>query len=533
MTPTEVTRRITRRPTFIFMLMGVMVSMIIAILAGLWLVNTMYAKYSSPGQYSDVWRSYLLHSSVRELIDTSQDVLEGRSTPYDLIKQLEVMQSSISTLESTKIFSHLSGLRPEVNDTLRRLQTVNEEWQAQISWHETDKAAQLAAEIVTALPPLLADTHEVVVATNIAVANQFDSERQKLRATFQYLAWTLLALGLSCILLTLKLIRDHRNTRRLALELSSLNASLEQRVVDRTRRLYEREILLRTILDSSPSDIVLMDVIDGRIHYVSERLLTEYRQRGSRHFSLRELFVDEQQYDAFQQRLKAQPRLDNWEARLGPGAPYWALLSTRELSIEDRQVVLIWSLDISERKQMEGELKRLAATDPLTNLNNRRSFLRQSITLFRRAAREGEACTALAIDIDHFKQVNDTHGHQAGDAVLQGIAELMKRHIDRQGVLGRLGGEEFAAILPGMTVDDAWAVAEELRRAAARQPHSIGNDETLSVTISIGIATALADDNMSSKELLGRADKALYQAKADGRNRCVHLAGVEAAVTSV
>nr|WP_283101544.1 GGDEF domain-containing protein [Halomonas populi] len=182
---------------------------------------------------------------------------------------------------------------------------------------------------------------------------------------------------------------------------------------------------------------------------------------------------------------------------------------------------------------MEGELKRLAATDPLTNLNNRRSFLRQSITLFRRAAREGEACTALAIDIDHFKQVNDTHGHQAGDAVLQGIAELMKRHIDRQGVLGRLGGEEFAAILPGMTVDDAWAVAEELRRAAARQPHSIGNDETLSVTISIGIATALADDNMSSKELLGRADKALYQAKADGRNRCVHLAGVEAAVTSV
>ncbi len=175
----------------------------------------------------------------------------------------------------------------------------------------------------------------------------------------------------------------------------------------------------------------------------------------------------------------------------------------------------VWFIqDISERKKKEQELVTLATTDALTGLHNRRSFLdilQQQLKL----SKPHWPGALLLLDIDHFKRVNDTYGHPAGDLVIRNIAQGIRDSLRQDDITGRLGGEEFAVLLPKATLQQAQQLAERIREHVAATP-TITHKETIYVTISIGVALLYGQDENSVQS---QADQALYQAKNSGRNR--------------
>ncbi|MGR9052846.1 MAG: GGDEF domain-containing protein, partial [Gammaproteobacteria bacterium] len=166
-----------------------------------------------------------------------------------------------------------------------------------------------------------------------------------------------------------------------------------------------------------------------------------------------------------------------------------------------------------DRRKAERELKSAAMRDPLTSLYNRGFFFHSGVLLLQRAVRNRENLTALMIDIDHFKNINDNFGHQAGDVVLRRVAQAIAETVRKQDLAGRYGGEEFAVLLPDTDMIGARRLAEKLRHNVSELCFpSVGR-----VTISVGCALWHESDNLTS--LLEAADKHLYVAKATGRNR--------------
>lgn len=165
-----------------------------------------------------------------------------------------------------------------------------------------------------------------------------------------------------------------------------------------------------------------------------------------------------------------------------------------------------------------------AVTDPLTGLNNRRYLDTHIQTLLDRSRRRGRDLSVLIADIDHFKAINDTHGHEGGDDILKDFARRVRGAVRGADLACRYGGEEFVVAMPDTTPDIAEQVAERLRQAIAGEPFVIAaTGQRVTVTASIGIATLELDDT-DSAALLRRADKALYAAKNGGRNRVVRQA---------
>jgi two-component system cell cycle response regulator len=180
------------------------------------------------------------------------------------------------------------------------------------------------------------------------------------------------------------------------------------------------------------------------------------------------------------------------------------------------------------RKRLQDRLNQnyrrslsLALTDELTGLYNRRYLFAHLDELIERANRDGIRVALLLFDIDHFKKVNDTHGHAAGDEVLRQIAARASNSVRNADLVARLGGEEFVVVMPETELAIAAAVAERLRAAIARQPFSVGVAAArLSLTVSIGVTVASRGGDARDR-MLARADDALYAAKAGGRNRIV------------
>jgi two-component system cell cycle response regulator len=197
---------------------------------------------------------------------------------------------------------------------------------------------------------------------------------------------------------------------------------------------------------------------------------------------------------------------------------------TTMLGIDMDGSVVIFS-DITGRKQLEEELRRLATTDPLTGVHNRRHFLERAEEELQRARRYGHPLTCLMLDIDHFKQVNDTYGHSTGDIVLKemaGVCMALLRNID---LFGRLGGEEFAVILTETGLESGRKAAERLCRKLAQSAVDI-EGRALNYTVSIGVAvmnSATGEGDLD--DLLQAADAALYEAKRQGRNRVIAAGG--------
>lgn len=178
----------------------------------------------------------------------------------------------------------------------------------------------------------------------------------------------------------------------------------------------------------------------------------------------------------------------------------------------------------------ELEMRQIAATDQLTGSLSRRGFLAAVDREIERARRYARPAALAMLDVDHFKQVNDTHGHAAGDAVLRQLVlrcVTMLRPID---LLGRLGGEEFALLLPETDAPAAMSTLERLRRSIASAAFEIGADETLQVSASFGLSALAPDD--STDTWLKRVDEALYAAKRNGRNRVIDIANGDQAVAA-
>jgi len=196
-----------------------------------------------------------------------------------------------------------------------------------------------------------------------------------------------------------------------------------------------------------------------------------------------------------------------------------ALLCTLLLMLKAFGLVALNSQRLEQEwRVMHRDLEQLASTDALTKLRNRHAFMEQGHALFAFSSRHKRPLTALLIDIDHFKRVNDTHGHATGDTVLTMVADMMVATLRHSDVIGRIGGEEFAVILMEAPRDSAEATAERLRRnIETMAPPWPGNDR---VTISIGLA-ALVPDVPDLDSLMARADEALYKAKRAGRNRWI------------
>jgi diguanylate cyclase (GGDEF)-like protein len=163
------------------------------------------------------------------------------------------------------------------------------------------------------------------------------------------------------------------------------------------------------------------------------------------------------------------------------------------------------------------EVYQLATHDALTELANRRHFLELLEKEIARAERHGRPLALAILDVDHFKPINDAHGHIAGDGVLRRIAELVRQHVRGEDVAARIGGEEFAVLLPEAAPADADRFAERLRAAIAAAFFAPGG-EPRQVTVSIGLAD-LAPGRNERSSLLRAADAALYEAKERGRNR--------------
>jgi diguanylate cyclase (GGDEF)-like protein len=235
--------------------------------------------------------------------------------------------------------------------------------------------------------------------------------------------------------------------------------------------------------------------------------------------------------------LRLDPQLDPWLAKampdarrivavaLGQPAMNWLVLedaarrgrrAERRIISTVSQAAATAALALSRAELLE-RAEQAAATDPLTGVANRRTFDRSMLRCQEAWDRRGVPFALILVDVDHFKQVNDRHGHQAGDETLQAVAQVLREHAGGDDIAARYGGEEFALIMPGADSGAAARTAERVRLAL----HDL--DRPVRVTASFGVAAVPADAD-STAELIAAADAALLRAKAAGRDR-VLMAG--------
>lgn len=209
------------------------------------------------------------------------------------------------------------------------------------------------------------------------------------------------------------------------------------------------------------------------------------------------------------------------------GVDFWAEICAKRFTDKQTGAVVVEGLvaDVTERKRQEDALQNLAIRDGLTGLYNRRHAMDVAEATLRLNRERAESASLILFDVDHFKTVNDTHGHDVGDDVLVGLSRRVEEHLRKGDTFARIGGEEFLVILPGVDQQSALATAERLRLALAEAPLPTRSGP-VPVTASLGVSQAdiLSQDATiqdTPESWLKAADVALYQAKNGGRNQCV------------
>ena len=177
-----------------------------------------------------------------------------------------------------------------------------------------------------------------------------------------------------------------------------------------------------------------------------------------------------------------------------------------------------WIDEAQTARESNLELSHQAATDPLTGLFNGRAINERLDVELEDAYRSPLSC--LLIDLDHFKRINDNYGHPFGDSVLIAVSKILKKTVRRIDAVGRLGGEEFIILLPGISKNQAEVIGDRVR-AAVEEEHMLFGDKRVRITVSLGVATYQGGNFSGKRALLKAADDALYQAKRLGRNRVV------------
>ena len=280
----------------------------------------------------------------------------------------------------------------------------------------------------------------------------------------------------------------------------------------------------RAVLERTPVGIAVVN---------TERRILEANQSFHRIFGFegedlrgrnaRALFSDEKQYEEIE--INIDPVLECGETFTGEfllhchnGQDIWVRVAASLVDVHSPDLGVIWvTQDITEMVRLTQDLKELARTDSLTGLANRRAFIEAAETEFQRRERFGSASSMLMIDIDHFKRVNDTCGHEVGDKALVCLAAVLKTMARATDLPARFGGEEFVFLLVGTDLSGAMEMAERIRKAVAQIVVASSSGD-LGITVSIGGASFEAEDEDWS-DVMCRADKAMYRAKEQGRNR--------------
>lgn len=330
------------------------------------------------------------------------------------------------------------------------------------------------------------------------------------------------------------------------------------RDVEERRRLQEEvrenEQRFRMLAETAPFALVFARVGNGQILFANreaQRLLGATSAPGT---PVTEFYACPEERDELLAQLMQRGTLENREIRLRDcqGRAFWAIFSAVLSTYNDGPAVLISANDITTRKALEltlrrqlDEIRSLQATlqeqavrDGLTGLFNRRYLDETLARELGRANREFSPVSVIMIDVDHFKALNDRHGHRVGDTVLQKLGEILRDACRSSDVPCRYGGEEFALILPGVALPTALERGEHIRRQVENMalPVANGENSSLSCTISVGVAS-FPEHGITGDALVQQADRALYAAKEAGRNRVagapslyldVHDAEVEA-----
>lgn len=294
--------------------------------------------------------------------------------------------------------------------------------------------------------------------------------------------------------------------------------------VNAQQALADSESRLRAIMNNSPSIITLRDR-GGVLLMANQRfeLLSGQPPRDALGRNARELLPPRTAEALLRHddELLANLAPLNLEETLvhADGEEHTYLTAKFPILEEGGETVGVCSIstDITQRKKLEERLRVLAATDALTGADNRLAFIGQATAELRRHRRYGAPLTIMYMDIDEFKKVNDTHGHQAGDEVLKKLVQVCLEHLREVDVFGRVGGEEFAVLLPETKIETGKLAAERLARAIEKMRVTHEGSQ-IAVTVSIGLAQ-VQDGDKNLDQLLARADAALYQAKREGRNR--------------
>jgi diguanylate cyclase (GGDEF)-like protein/PAS domain S-box-containing protein len=285
--------------------------------------------------------------------------------------------------------------------------------------------------------------------------------------------------------------------------------------------MLDNEQLLRSMLEILPVPIYIERRRDGRLLFVNRKtcLLLQHSTGPLLHARATDFFQEPEDHKKIGDLLDAVRDIREIEVNMhsAQGRAFTAELAAIQMDYDGEPAILVSLNDISQRKRLEAELFIQANTDALTNISNRRHFMVQAEQELRRARRFGRDLSVMMIDLDHFKNVNDTYGHAAGDTVLETVVKTALESLRQSDVMGRLGGEEFGVLLPETDLHSALEVAERLRAHIAETLIRI-SPKPLRCTASVGIAQLRAEDE-TIDHLLNRADEALFVAKNNGRNR--------------
>ncbi|HZW04440.1 MAG TPA: diguanylate cyclase [Anaerolineaceae bacterium] len=280
----------------------------------------------------------------------------------------------------------------------------------------------------------------------------------------------------------------------------------------RLGEMHHQDGELNSALDSLQEALVLAEAIDARRTQIDccrllvdvYRDLTEFEKALDYHQRYHEIWVDvfNTEADRRVKNLQVMHQLDS---------------ARKETEIAHLKNLALLN-EVEERKRAQVQLEHLANTDSLTGLVNRRYFYELAGAAFEQARSTRTSLAVLMVDIDHFKQVNDTYGHLTGDQVLESLAAVIRGGFRKDDITARFGGEEFVIVLPGSDAPTARQAAERLRKRVMQTP--IHTDHgILALTISVGIALVTDEPDLNFETLLTRADRAMYRAKQAGRNR--------------
>lgn len=286
----------------------------------------------------------------------------------------------------------------------------------------------------------------------------------------------------------------------------------------------------RALVDAQTGQVAQIYLIAADIHQPGDglRLLSELRSRSQSRHAAFVVVLRPERADM------AAVALD-----LGAGDVLPSTLSSPRMAAE-AAIILRAQLErkqLADRRRRETQRNLIwAMVDPLTGIHNRRFAMPQLAEMAAQIAETQQSLSVIVMDIDHFKQVNDRHGHAAGDATLIEVADRLRDCLSEGALLARIGGEEFLAAFSSQSTAEAFDTAERLRDAVARRPvrlPSLAGGSALTVTISLGVATMTAQQaargTLTADGLMARADHALLSAKSQGRNRTVVAAPVLAA----